>query len=89
MSMQIEEVQRIVEQAMPGAQVKVKDLTGTRDHFRVEVVSEVFRGKLLIQQHLMVQAPLKEYVNDERIHALSIRTYTPEEWQKNNLVSLD
>lgn len=89
MSMQIEEVKKIVEQAMPGAQVKVKDLTGTRDHFQVEVVSEAFQGKMLIQQHLMVQAPLKEYVNDERIHALSIRTYTPEEWGKNNLVSLE
>ncbi len=80
--MQPDEIKKIVEHAMPGAQVKVKDLTGTLDHFQVEVVSEAFAGKILIQQHLMVQAPLRAYVNDERIHALSIRTYTPEEWQR-------
>lgn len=74
---------------MPGARVSVKDLTGTRDHFQVEVVSPAFAGKRLIQQHQMVQMPLLPYVKDERIHALSIKTYTPEEWSKNNLVSLE
>lgn len=87
--MDLMEIKKIVENALPGAQVSVKDLTGTRDHFQVEVVSPAFAGKLLIQQHLMVQAPLRPYVADERIHALSIRTYTPEEWGKNNLVSLE
>ena len=87
--MDLMEIKKIVEQSLPGAQVQVKDLTGTRDHFQVEVVSSAFAGKMLIQQHQMVQAPLLPYVKDERIHALSIRTYTPEEWSKNNLVSLE
>ncbi len=87
--MDLMEIKKIVEKAMPGAQVSVKDLTGTRDHFQVEVVSPAFAGKMLIQQHQMVQAPLLPYVKDERIHALSIKTYTPEEWRKTNLVSLE
>ena len=80
--MQVDEVQKIVEGAIPDAQVRVKDLTGTMDHFQVEVVSGAFKGKILIDQHRMVQTPLQLYIADDRIHALSIKTYTPEEWNK-------
>lgn len=87
--MQPDEVKKIVEQHLPGSRVSVKDLTGTLDHFQVEVVSEAFRGKMLLEQHRMVQAPLEPYVKDERIHALSIKTHTPEERGKVNLVQLE
>ena len=87
--MQPEEIQRILEGAIPGAKVSVRDLTGGLDHFQVEVISEVFKGKMLIDQHRMVQNPLKAAVADERIHALTIKTYTPEEWGKRNLIALE
>lgn len=87
--MPFEEVQKMVEGALPGARVTVRDLTGTRDHFQVEVVSDEFRGKTLIDQHRMVQAPLAPAIADDRIHALTIKTFTPEDWQKKNLISLE
>ncbi len=86
--MSIEEVKKIVEAAMPSARVSVRDLTGTLDHFQVEVVSDAFRGKVLIDQHRMVQAPLQAAIADDRIHARTIRTYTPEQW-KGNLINLE
>jgi acid stress-induced BolA-like protein IbaG/YrbA len=86
--MPVEEVRKMVEQALPEARVTVRDLTGTSDHFQVEVVSEKFCGKMLIEQHRMVQAPLAAAITDDRIHALTIKTYTPEEWKKKDLVNL-
>ncbi len=86
--MEVEAVERLLESALPGARITVVDLTGGKDHFQVEVVSEVFRGKMLIEQHRMVQAPLQAAIADERIHALTIKTYTPEKWG-GNLVNLE
>lgn len=87
--MAVEEIETILRKALPEARIAVRDLTGTRDHFQVEVVSGMFKGKLLIEQHRMVQAPLQPSIADERIHALTIKTYTPEEWGKKNLVALE
>ena len=86
--MSVDEVRKIVEAALPGARVSVRDLTGTQDHFQVEVVSEMFLGKMLIEQHRIVQGPLQAAIADDRIHALTIKTYTPEAW-KQNLVNLE
>lgn len=86
--MELTAVKQLVEQALPGARVTVTDLTGGRDHFQVEVVSEAFKGKMLIEQHRIVQAPLQAAIADERIHAVTIKTYTPEEWSRKNLVGL-
>ena len=81
--MRVDEIKKILEAALPaGSKVSVADMTGTMDHFQVEAVSEAFAGKLLIQQHRMVQTPLQPAITDERIHALTIKTYTPEEWNK-------
>lgn len=87
--MTVEEIERILREAMPDARIAVRDLTGTSDHFQVEVVCGMFKGKMLIEQHRMVQAPLQPHLEDERIHALTIKTYTPEEWGKKNLVALE
>jgi len=79
--MEVVELQKFVEEVLPGSQVEVKDLTGTADHFKVEIALEAFRGKMLIDQHRLVQSPLEPMIKDGRIHALSIKTYLPEDWQ--------
>ena len=51
---------------------------GGQGHFSVEIVSEAFRGKLPLARHRMVYATLGELMGGE-IHALALRTQTPEE----------
>ena len=76
MTLTIDQVRALVEEGIPGAQVEVSDLTGTSDHFKVQVVSEAFAGKSLIEQHKMVHASLGQYLTRE-IHAVDIRTSVP------------
>jgi acid stress-induced BolA-like protein IbaG/YrbA len=82
--MPMAEIGDIVRAALPGADVSVSDLTGGGDHFQVTVVSPAFEGRSLIEQHRMIQEPLRAAVDDGRIHALSIRTYTPAQWREKN-----
>ena len=76
-----EDIQKTLEGEFPGATVEVEDLTGTKDHFQVTVVSEAFTGKSLVEQHRMVYSPFQEEIGGP-IHAFSIKTFTPEKWQK-------
>jgi stress-induced morphogen len=63
--------------AFPDAEVEVKDLTGTKDHYRARIVSSAFEGKSRIQQHRMVYAAIGEAMNGP-VHALALETLTPE-----------
>jgi acid stress-induced BolA-like protein IbaG/YrbA len=71
-----ERVRQLIEAGMPGARVAVRGDDGV--HFEAEVVSEAFRGKLPIARHRMVYATLGARMGGA-IHALSLRTLTPEE----------
>ncbi|HEB66933.1 MAG TPA: BolA family transcriptional regulator [Gammaproteobacteria bacterium] len=51
---------------------------GSESHFKVVVVSAAFDGKMLVARHRMVNEILAEDL--QRIHALALHTYTPEEW---------
>ncbi|HWP60628.1 MAG TPA: BolA/IbaG family iron-sulfur metabolism protein [Candidatus Acidoferrales bacterium] len=77
-----DEIRTTLQSALPGATVHVRDLTGTGDHFQVVVVSELFAGKGLIDQHQMVYGALREAMGAERIHALALKTFTPEQWER-------
>ena len=59
----------------------VTDLTGTKDHWEALIVSAAFSGKSRIQQHQMVYAALGELMAGP-IHALALKTYTPESWSR-------
>ena len=50
-------------------------------HFEAVIVSTAFVGKTMIQQHQQVYAALGDRMRSE-IHALSMKTYTPEQWAK-------
>lgn len=66
------EIHAAVSKAIPGSEVTVEDMTGGGDHFEIIVVSPVFRGKRLIEQHQMVHAALEPL--KDRIHAVKIKT---------------
>ena len=77
-----EEIKTTLEKALPEATIAVQDLTGGGDHFQVLIVSSAFEGKGFVDQHQMVYGALRESLGNERIHALSLKTYTPEQWQR-------
>ncbi|HZP91699.1 MAG TPA: BolA family protein [Burkholderiales bacterium] len=55
------------------------EVIGDGHHFEAVIVSPEFRGKSRVQQHQIVYRALGERMREE-IHALSMRTFTPEEW---------
>ncbi len=71
-----QQLEDLIREALPGAEVSVSDLTGTRDHYRVEVVSAEFAGKTLVQQHQMIYRAVGDHMT-QAVHALQIRTRTP------------
>ncbi|MEA3194245.1 MAG: hypothetical protein QOD26_2578 [Betaproteobacteria bacterium] len=56
------------------------EVEGDGQHFQALVVSAAFAGKSRVQRHQLVYAALGERMREE-IHALSMRTLTPEEWR--------
>ena len=70
-----EQVQSYIEKGLQCSEVRV---VGDGEHFEALVVSEAFRGKNRVQRHQLVYAALGERMREE-IHALSMRTLTPEE----------
>ncbi|MBI3314031.1 MAG: BolA/IbaG family iron-sulfur metabolism protein [Candidatus Omnitrophica bacterium] len=77
-----EEIEAILDRSLPGAVISAMDLTGTSDHFEVRVVWDGFRGKSLIEQHQIINRALEGALEDGRIHALKIKTFTPEQISK-------
>jgi acid stress-induced BolA-like protein IbaG/YrbA len=70
--------------ALPGSTVEVRDTTGTGDHFEALVVSPAFAGKSMIEQQRAVYAPLDAWLKTGELHALALKTYSPEQWAKVN-----
>ncbi len=71
-----------IETLAPGTQAEVIDLTGTQDHYQALVISNAFEGKMMIEQHRMVFGLVKPEVDSGELHALTLKTYTPAQWQK-------
>jgi acid stress-induced BolA-like protein IbaG/YrbA len=72
-----ESIQLSIAQGMATEQLSVD---GDGRHFEAVVVSDAFAGKSRVQRHQLVFQTLGERMRDE-IHALSIKTYTPQEWE--------
>lgn len=77
-----EEIKQTLTRALPVTVIETQDLTGGGDHWQLIIVSPAFEGKGLIEQHRMVNEALKEPMEDQRIHALSLKTFSPAQWEK-------
>ncbi|WP_333841446.1 BolA family protein [Pelomicrobium sp.] len=71
-----EDIKHAIEQGLPCDYVEVE---GDGQHFEAIVVSSEFRGKSMVQQHQLVYRALGSRMHGQ-IHALSMKTYTPEQW---------
>lgn len=74
-------VEDIIKTGLPDATVMVEDMTGTKDHLAITVVSDGFKGKMLFEQHQMLMNLLKDELK-ERIHAVKLQTYTKEKFEQ-------
>jgi stress-induced morphogen len=83
MSENFEFVENIIKNGLPDAHIMVEDMTGTRDHLAITVVSDAFKGKLLIEQHQILMNLLKDELKN-RIHAVKLQTYTHEKFSQLN-----
>lgn len=72
------EIEDLIQQGLPQAEVHVSTLDGT--HFDALIVAPEFAGKRSVARHQMVHATLGARLGRE-IHALSLRTLTPDEWR--------
>lgn len=72
------QVKTMIEAQLPDAQVQVYSNDG--EHYEVTVVSSLFEGKRLVQQHQMVYRAVQEAISTNAIHALALKTYTPQTW---------
>ena len=81
-----QQVEEMIKVQMSDAQVQVQDLTGGGDHYQVTVVSSQFEGKGLVQQHQLIYNALQQAMSSEAIHALALKTYTPQAWQTSGQV---
>ena len=80
--MEPEEVEQLIEEGVPDAEASVTLPRGPEDddHLAATVVSPAFEGETLVGQHEMVYDALGEHMTTD-IHALELKTYTPEEYE--------
>ncbi|MDF0668168.1 MAG: BolA family transcriptional regulator [Nitrospira sp.] len=68
-----------IRKSLPDAEVTVTDRTGTMNHLKVEIVSNGFQGKNLLDRHRMIYQALDVPMKDGRIHALELTARTRDE----------
>ncbi|HEX7107835.1 MAG TPA: BolA family transcriptional regulator [Aestuariivirga sp.] len=73
MAMAAAEIERFIKEALPDANVEIRDLAGDGNHYAATVMSAAFKGKSRVQQHQMVYASLKGRMGGE-LHALALTT---------------
>jgi stress-induced morphogen len=76
MPMSPSEIERLIKDSLPDAEVRIEDLAGDGDHYRAHIISEAFRGKSRLQQHQIVYQALGTRMGGE-LHALALSTTPP------------
>ena len=76
--MTAEQLQALIAAGLPCEHLHVE---GDGRHWYATLVSAEFEGKRLIQRHQRVYATLGDKIKTDEVHALSMKTYTPSEWQ--------
>ena len=76
--MTAQELQTLIASGLPCEHLHVE---GDGRHWYATLVSAEFEGKRLIQRHQRVYATLGDKIKTDEVHALSMKTYTPAEWQ--------
>ena len=73
MSLKLQELENLIKEAIPDAEVSIKDLAGDENHYSATIKSKIFTGKSKIDQHKLVYKALKGKMGNE-LHALALNT---------------
>ncbi|MCB1084828.1 MAG: BolA family transcriptional regulator [Chlamydiia bacterium] len=75
------EIKNAILNAFEEAEIMIQNPMNDGLHFEAVVISPSFEGLSLVEQHQMVMGSLKGLF-DSSLHALSLKTYTPQDWEK-------
>lgn len=78
MPMEAGDIERMIRDALPDAEVIITDLAGDGDHYAAKVTSSAFAGKSRVQQHQLVYNALKGNMGGV-LHALQLETIVPDD----------
>lgn len=78
--MQKQDIKQLIENGILNCTAQISGDDGR--HFEAIVISPEFAGKNRVQKQQLVYATLSDKIKDGTIHAISIKTFTPEEWQQ-------
>ena len=70
------QLEAILREGFPDAEIVIEDLAGDGDHYKARIVSTAFAGLPRVRQHQLVYAALKGRMGGE-LHALALETSTP------------
>ena len=73
MSIKLEEIEKLIKESIPDAEISIKDLAGDENHYSATIKSKTFTGKSKIEQHKLVYKALKGKMGND-LHALALNT---------------
>ena len=73
MALSIKEIESLIKEALPDAEITIEDLAGDDNHYSATIKSKAFAGKSKIDQHKIVYKALKGKMGNE-LHALALNT---------------
>ena len=73
MTLKIEEIKKMIKEAIPDAEINIQDLAGDNNHYSATIKSKIYTGKSKIDQHKLVYKALKGKMGNE-LHALALNT---------------
>ena len=77
--MEPELIKQLIEAKLSNCDISV---TGENGHFEVVAIGELFADKSMVAKQQLIYATINEHITSGAIHALTIKTYTPAEWEK-------
>ena len=75
MGLKLKEIEGLIKEAMPDAEISIQDLAGDENHYSATIKSKIFKGKNRIEQHKIVYKALKGKMGTQ-LHALMLKTKT-------------
>ncbi len=77
--METDEIKQLIENGIDDCEAIV---TGDGGKYEATVISTAFEGLTMLKEHQLVYATVNEHIMSGALHALTIKAYTPEEWQQ-------
>ncbi len=77
--MTTDEIQQLIEAGVPNSKAMV---SGSEGKYEAIVISDSFADLTMVKEHQMVYATVKPQIASGELHALSIKAFTPEEWEE-------